>query len=72
MAQTITGRLSQIERLEASNAGNPRWQITIDGSKQYKTAVNASVNYAVDNHRVGRPVPLTIDAGQVIDMEYAP
>lgn len=67
---TVTGRLDKAERLDASSAGNPRWEVTVDG-KKYRTEVNGSVGYDVDNHRVGRRVTLTLEGTSVVYMEAA-
>ena len=55
---------------EASRAGNPRWVITLDGTKRYTTKVNGAVGFEVDNFRVGRQVVLTLEGEAVIGMEY--
>lgn len=67
---TVTGRLDKAERLNASSLGNPRWEVTVDG-KKYRTEVNGSVGYDVDNHRVGRRVTLTLEGTSVVYMEAA-
>lgn len=65
---TVTGRLTEVERLPSSPSGNPRFRLTV-GGKEYPTQVNASVSYEVENFRIGREVTLTLSrAGHVTDI----
>lgn len=70
----VTGRLERVERLATSRNGNPRYAVTVDAggtySETYKTGVDASVNYDVPNHKVGRRVTLVIEGKResIVDM----
>ena len=68
----ITGRLSDVRRLQSSTYGNPRYAIVLDDqSKEHRTQIDGSVAYEVTNYRIGRRVTLTVDQwGAVVDMSY--
>jgi hypothetical protein len=69
--KTVTGRLTQVERLGVSRLGNPRFEITLDGSDTYTTQSDASVSYDVTNFRIGRQVTLELTrSGRVTGMIY--
>lgn len=61
----ITGRLERVERERSSRYGNPRFSVTIDAggtySETYKTGVDASVAYEVQNYKIGRRVTITVE-----------
>lgn len=71
--KTITGRLEQIERLNNSRDGNPRYAVTV-GGYEYRTGVDYSVGYEVSNHKVGAMVTLTLTGthAAVLDIQAAP
>ena len=72
-----TGTLEGVQRERSSRNGNPRYAVTVDTggtySETYKTGVDASVNYDVPNHKVGRRVTLVIEGKResIIDMREA-
>jgi hypothetical protein len=69
--KTVTGRLTQVERLGVSRLGNPRFEITLDDSDTYTTQSDASVSYEVTNFRIGRQVTLKLTRNnRVIGMAY--
>ena len=45
----ITGRLENIERLESSRNGNPRFAATVNGV-DVRTSPDSSFGYSIQNH----------------------
>lgn len=70
--RTVTGVLTNVERMKSSYYGNPRFALTLDGKDKYRTGVDAAVGYEVENHKVGRVVTLTLSGARdsVIGMRY--
>jgi hypothetical protein len=61
---TITGRLTQVDRLPSSRYGNPRFEVTLDNADTYRTGVDAAVGYEVLNFRIGQQVTLTVQGSR--------
>lgn len=55
--ETVSGTLSQIERLPSSAEGNPRWSFVVDTGtypnrlRHLKTRANSQIGYVVTNYR---------------------
>lgn len=56
--KTIIGVISNIERLNSSYNGNPRFSCDIDAVK-HKTMVDCSTGYAIQNFKSGDIVQVT-------------
>ena len=68
----ITATISEITRLENSTNGNPRYEISFEGLPSRRTGTDAAVGYAVENHRVGDRVVVTLDGRKtIVDLERA-
>lgn len=84
-AKTITGRLTDTERIGLSRNGNPSFRLTVQvkeerpnkafgifHTQEFRTETDGSIGYSVENFRTGREVILTLTrAGRVTDMTYA-
>jgi hypothetical protein len=46
----IAGVLSIVQRLKGSEVGNPRFLVSVGSHGQFKTVVDASLGYSVQNH----------------------
>lgn len=68
----ITATITEITRLDSSTNGNPRFEISFEGLPSRRTGTDSSVSYAVENHRVGDRVVVTLDGRKsIIDIERA-
>lgn len=48
----VSGEITEMERLPSSRNGNPRFQFIVDG-KLFKTAIDASLGYSIQNFHIG-------------------
>lgn len=69
MHSQISGHIVNIDRLDNTpTTGNPRWAIALAHGFGATTKPDAAVGYAITGNETG-PVLLTLDNGQVIDLE---
>lgn len=52
---TVTGTVTDVQRIGCSVNGNPTYKITVDG-ETYRTKSDAACSYAVSNYRPNRGV----------------
>lgn len=64
---TFVATIVAIERERSSRNGNPRWSVTFDNHYTYKTGVDASVGYGINNpeYRAGQ-VQVWIERGNIV------
>lgn len=68
---TVSGKVLDIVRRPNSRAGNPRFNVQLEGGS-YPTKTDSSVNYDVHNLLIGQEVTLTLDPqGRVVDLQEA-
>lgn len=65
--RTAVVTIDRVERLGVSVYGNPYYRIHTTDGESYRTQINASINYSIENsENFGRPVELTMtEAGRV-------
>ena len=67
----VSGTISAVRRLPATAAGNPRWEIELDG-KAYRTEPDAQCNYLLPDPRLqpGCTCTLQVDKTDAIRFIY--
>lgn len=67
----VSGAISALRRLPATAAGNPRWEIELDG-KAYRTESDAQCNYLLPDQRLqpGCTCTLQVDRRDAIRFIY--
>lgn len=60
--------VGELKRMLNSPDGNPAWMVVASDGRQWRTASDHAVGYAVDDSLVGLRVELTVRAGQVVDV----
>lgn len=70
----FTATITDYARLPSSRACNPRYLLTLDNGKTYKTAIDAGCGYSVTNfvERRAKPVRITLRRdGQIVNIVCA-
>lgn len=48
LEDVITGKIASLTRMPNSNAGNPRWRITLESGVSFVTSKDTSMGYFID------------------------
>jgi hypothetical protein len=72
MEQKITATIIDLHRTTNSGNGNPRYRVTLDNGRTYRTETDAAVNNMIDNSEYRDvPVRLTLRDARIIGVEVA-